>query len=275
MKFAPLTFALVKKRFLYIWDCFRSCESIWWATKFFQTQKICRSFLTAMLTGKLHRYNHHDHHQGPPAHQHCVELTVSADEHGVVDKGQGREQRRQGESKRSRSQHLTLFSLVSLLSFVFSPQLNFLFRCLSSLFAHSQHPPPPLHSSPFLYYPISQKPRNFPFSSSHCLFLKSGIVMLVWPLILFFRISNKTWYETISWKTLDWIWHNYPEHEKKSITTKSTCEALLLFTQGQGPQGPVTTFPTTITTRSVGGSFTTSLLFSLWGTVNVIISLFL
>ena len=129
-------------------------------------------------------------HQGPPAHHHCVELTVSADEHGVVDKGQGREQRRQGESNRSRSQHLTLFSLVSLLSFVFSPQLNFLFRCLSSLFAHSQHPHLPSTPPPFLYYPISQKPRNFPFSSSHCPLLKAGIVILVWPLILFPNIKQ-------------------------------------------------------------------------------------
>ena len=68
-----------------------------------------------MLTGKLHRYNHH---QGPVAHHHCVELTVSADEHGVVDKGQGREQRRQGESNRSRSQHLTLFSLFAVSSLI-------------------------------------------------------------------------------------------------------------------------------------------------------------
>ena len=156
MKFAPLIFAIVKKKnaisctFGIVLEAFDGRPSF--------------SFSTAMLTGKLHRYNHHDHHQGPPAHHHRVELTVSADEHGVVDEGQGREQRRQGESNRSRSQHLTLFSL---LSFVFSPQLNFLLGCLSSLFAHSQHPPPPLHSSPFSLLP------HFPKASKLSFLIKS------------------------------------------------------------------------------------------------------
>ena len=77
-----------------------------------------------------------------------------------------------------------------LLSFVFStPQLNFLIRCLSSLFAHSQHPPA-LHSSPFSLLPHFPKASKLSFLiKSLFFFLKLGIV--VWLLILFTNIKQK------------------------------------------------------------------------------------
>ena len=87
---------------------------------------------------------------------------------------------------------LYFLSLLFLLSFVFSPPTaKFLDSLPQFLICSQPTSPRPSTPPPFLYYPISQKPRNFPFLSSHCFFLKLGIVMLVWLMILFPNIKQE------------------------------------------------------------------------------------
>ena len=66
---------------------------------------------------------------------------------------------------------LYFLSLLFLLSFVFSPPTaKFLDSLPQFLICSQPTSPRPSTPPPFLYYPISQKPRNFPFLSSHCFF---------------------------------------------------------------------------------------------------------
>ena len=181
MKFAPLIFAVVI--FLYIWDWHLMGDQV------FPNPDTLPIILNCNVNRQAASL---PSSRSPPGssctsslcrtHSICRWTWCCRQRPGMRAAPPGRKQ------PSSLSTSHSIFSLCCFFSHSFSrhPQLNFLFRCLSSLFAHSQHPPFPSTPPPFLYYPISQEPRSFPFSSSHCLFLKSGIVMLVWLLILSF-----------------------------------------------------------------------------------------
>ena len=85
----------------------------------------------------------------------------------------------------------SIFSLCCFFSHSFSrhPQLNFLIRCLSSLFAHSQHPPGPPLLPLFFITPFPKSLETFLSYQVIVFFLKLGIV--VWLLILFTNIKQK------------------------------------------------------------------------------------